>query len=401
MQQIRSDEEGMRAALAWSARGRGKTSPRPSVGCVLVKDGYVIGGGHTQPGNGNPHAEVMALRDAREAGHDIGGATAYVTLEPCSHYATTPPCSDALIAAGIARAVCGVRDPNPEVNGRGYNLLREAGIEVVENFLEDECARAQDHFLVHILLRRPFVTLKNAVSLDGKSATSTGESQWITGEAARRRVHEMRADHAAVLAGVDTLLADDALLNVRLPDYEGRQPARIILDSRGRLAQHSHRLRILNERSEGGAVFVATTSAITTENRKILEDKGVHLLTVEAKAGRVSISPLLVQLYEHDICSVLVEGGAQVASSFLSAGVVDKVECFIAPLVIGGDGRNAVEGYGVNHLADAIRLQGVRLERIENDIHVSGYNRLLPGTAAYRAALEAELAALQEKLGEE
>jgi diaminohydroxyphosphoribosylaminopyrimidine deaminase/5-amino-6-(5-phosphoribosylamino)uracil reductase len=383
MQQIQNDEEGMRAALAWSARGRGKTSPRPSVGCALVKGGVVIGGGHTQRGDGNPHAEVMALRAAREAGHDISGATAYVTLEPCSHYATTPPCSEALIAAGIARAVCGVRDPNPAVDGRGFRLLREAKIEVLDHFMELDCARAQDHFLVHITYARPFVTLKNAVSLDGKSATLTGESQWITGEAARQRVHELRADHDAVLAGIDTVLADDALLNVRLPEFTGPQPARIVLDSQGRLAAEAERLRLLAPATAAGQVFVATTAAISDTNRAILEKLGAQILIVEAEAGRVAIRPLLVQLYAHSLCSVFVEGGARVAASFLKAGVVDKVESFVAPLLIGGDGRNAVESYGVQALPEAIRLQDVRTERLGDDTHVSGYTRPLPGTLAY------------------
>jgi len=221
------DEKWMREALSWSWRGRGWTSPRPSVGAVLVRDGQILGGGHTQRGDGTPHAEVMALRAAREAGFDVAGASAYVTMEPCSHFATTPPCSDALIEAGVARVVVGVLDPNPLVAGRGFTKMRAAGIEVVEGVLAAECARAQEDFLHHIVHRTPFVTLKSAVSLDGKIALNSGQSKWITNSQSRERSHLMRHHHDAVLVGIETVLADNPRLDVRL---EGRfkQPARIV-----------------------------------------------------------------------------------------------------------------------------------------------------------------------------
>ncbi|HEX8834953.1 MAG TPA: bifunctional diaminohydroxyphosphoribosylaminopyrimidine deaminase/5-amino-6-(5-phosphoribosylamino)uracil reductase RibD [Abditibacteriaceae bacterium] len=378
--EIRDDKAGMRAALAWSARGRGQTSPRPSVGAVIVQDGRVIGGGHTQRGDGNPHAEVMALRAARDAGFDTRGATAYVTLEPCSHFRSTPPCTSALIEAGVARVVCGVRDPNPAVNGQGHTLLRAAGIEVVEAFMEAECARAQDHFLVHIAENRPFITLKCAVSLDGKIATQTGESQWISSETSRRRGHEMRADHDAILVGVETVLADDPRLSVRLENNSiPFQPARVVLDSRGRLAEYVNHIRLFaGSTAEDTPLYVATSRALSQDNRDVLEAHGATVLVTDSD-DLVNIHDLWQQLYARDICSVLVEGGARVAGAVLASGTVDKVQFFVAPLLIGGDGLNAVAGFGIEALSSAPRLCHVQIEQMENDVAISGYTRRLPG----------------------
>jgi diaminohydroxyphosphoribosylaminopyrimidine deaminase/5-amino-6-(5-phosphoribosylamino)uracil reductase len=278
-----------------------------------VRDGIVISGGHTQPGDGNPHAEVMALRAAQEAGLEVDGATAYVTLEPCSHWRTTPPCTDALIAAGVRRVVCGVRDPNPCVDGQGFEKLRAASIEVVENFMVEECARAQDDFLKHIATALPLITLKCAVSLDGKIATSGGQSQWITNEASRRRVHEMRHDHDAVLVGIETILADDAQLSVRL-DGQWKQPARVVLDSRGRIPLEA---KVLQHYDASTRVFIATTEAMPPEKREALQARGVIVLLTESYDGRVDLPHLWKQLYEHDVFSVLIEGGAQVAGAAL------------------------------------------------------------------------------------
>ncbi|RYG67219.1 bifunctional diaminohydroxyphosphoribosylaminopyrimidine deaminase/5-amino-6-(5-phosphoribosylamino)uracil reductase RibD, partial [bacterium] len=224
----------MRAALEWSWRGKGWTSPRPSVGAVLVRDGVILGGGHTQPGDGQPHAEVMALRQAREKGLDLVGATAYVTLEPCSHWGTTPPCCDALIEAGVKRVVIGVLDPNPLVSGRGVERMEAADIEVVQGVLEAECYRAQDDFLHYIVEGTPFVTLKAGISLDGKIALPSGQSKWITNSTSRDRAHLLRHHADAILVGIDTVLADDPSLSVRR-ETRSKQPARVVLDSQGRL----------------------------------------------------------------------------------------------------------------------------------------------------------------------
>ncbi|HEX8237887.1 MAG TPA: bifunctional diaminohydroxyphosphoribosylaminopyrimidine deaminase/5-amino-6-(5-phosphoribosylamino)uracil reductase RibD [Abditibacteriaceae bacterium] len=367
-ERVHSDADGMRAALRWNQKGRGWTSPRPSVGCTLVRDGVVIGGGHTQPGDGNPHAEVMALRAVQNAGLTAEGATAYVTLEPCSHWRTTPPCSDALIAAGIKRVVCGVRDPNPCVDGRGFDQLRTAGIEVVENFMVAECARAQDDFLKHIATGLPLVTLKCAVSLDGKIATSSGQSQWITGEASRRRVHQMRHEHDAVLVGIETVLADDPQLSVRL-EGQWKQPARVILDSRGRLPLHA---KVLQSRESSTRVFVATTAAMPPATRQALADGGAEIIETQARDGRVDLAQLWKRLGEHGICSVLIEGGAQVAGAALASGTVDKVQFFVAPLLI-GQGRSALESWSVTELGAAPRLHDVWTEGFGDDTMIGGY----------------------------
>jgi diaminohydroxyphosphoribosylaminopyrimidine deaminase/5-amino-6-(5-phosphoribosylamino)uracil reductase len=365
-----TDEDGMRAALAWSARGRGWTSPRPSVGCVLVQNGEVIGGGHTQPGNGNPHAEVVALRQAAANGVSTRGATAYVTLEPCSHWATTPPCTNALIKAGITRVVYGVRDPNPEVNGRGMRLLRKRYRSYSE-FMRDECIRAQQEFLKHITTGLPFVTLKCATSLDGKIATRIGQSQWITNAASRRHAHRLRHEHDAVLVGINTVITDDPQLNVRL-EGEWKQPQRIVVDSWGRIPLDA---KLLND---GGApVIIATTASVPSQKRQELEARGARVLVLPLEGGQVSLSHLWQTLPSANIYSVLIEGGAGVAASALRSGSVDKVVCFVAPILIGGDGLSVFETLGIEQLSDAPRLIDVQTEDFEGDILISGFTRPL------------------------
>jgi len=361
------DIRWMRAALEWSHRGRGWNSPRPSVGCVLVRDGAIIGAGHTQPGHGNPHAEVMALRVAASNDQKTQGATAYVTLEPCCHTATTPPCTDALIRAGIKRVVCGVIDPNPAVDGQGYEKLRAAGVEVVTGVLEKECIRAQDDFLKHIATHTPFVTLKCAVSLDGKIATPTGESQWITGQEARRRAHQLRHEHDSVLVGIETVLADDPQLNVRL---EGRwsQPARVVVDSRGRLPLSA---RVLHNAGPA-TVYIGTTEAMSQERHDAFVASGAQVLQTPSQDGHVDLRVLRDLLYDHGIYSILIEGGAHIAGAALAAGIVDKIVFFIAPTII-GEGRDAVVGVQVDKLTEACRLLDVEVERVGDDVMVSGY----------------------------
>lgn len=365
---IHNDEDGMRAALSFSAQGRGWTSPRPSVGCVLVQNGEIIGGGHTQPGDGNPHAEVVALNEARQNGLTTRGATAYVTLEPCSHWGTTPPCTLALIEAGIARVVYGVRDPNREINGRGVRQLQEAGIEVRGEWMRTECIRAQDHFLKTIVTDLPFVTLKCAVSLDGKIATRTGDSQWISNAQSRRRAHQMRHEHDAVLVGIETLLADDAQLNVRL-EGNWKQPQRIVVDSRGRIPLGAE---MLND--NGARVLVATTDQMPQDKRTELENRGVRVLDLpQEQGGRVSLSHLWRALMSEKIYSVLIEGGAQIAASALKSGNVDQVAFFIAPMIIGGDGVDVLPPLGTDSLSQALRLRDVQTESLDGDVLVRGY----------------------------
>lgn len=368
-----ADVTGMRAALEWSQRGLGWTSPRPSVGCVLVKDGQVLSGAHTQPGHGNPHAEAGALNVARDAGVDVRGATAYVTLEPCSHYATTPPCSLALINAGIQRVVCGVLDPNPAVNGRGMAQMREAGLDV-RQLMQEECARVHEQFLVHIVENRPFVTLKSAVSLDGKIAHRSGQSQWITGEAARRRVHEMRHLHDVVLIGIGTALADNPSLTVRLDEEEDagerkwKQPVRLVLDAWGRLSRSSKLLQSV----EKSPIVVAIDEDLPRDREQRLLDAGAQVWRFPAPEGKIELQPLLQKIYEREWCSMLIEGGSAVTGAFLEAGLADKVAFFMAPLLM-GRGISVTGDYEADSLAAAPRLRGVRHETLGDDVLVTGY----------------------------
>ncbi len=365
------DEKWMHAALEQARSGLGWTSPRPSVGCALIKAAEIIGVGSTVPGDGNPHAEIVALNDARERGQNTRGATAYVTLEPCSHYATTAPCTKSLIEAGITRVVAGVRDPNPAINGRGYEQLRAAGVEVVEDFMVEECARVHDQFLKHISQNSPFVTLKIAASLDGKIATSSGESQWITNEQSRRRAHLLRHQHNAVLVGIETVLSDDPQLNVRLEVENGkiyRQPVRVVLDSRGRIPLTA---RLLQAGSTPGLI-VATTSAMSQAKQDELEARGAVVLQCGKIGARVDWPSLLKGLYERGITSILIEGGASVASSALRGHVVDKIVWFVAPILIGA-GRDALQEYSQPRLVKAPRLHNVQIEQFGEDVMWSGY----------------------------
>jgi diaminohydroxyphosphoribosylaminopyrimidine deaminase/5-amino-6-(5-phosphoribosylamino)uracil reductase len=367
------DEKWMRAALEWSWRGKGWTSPRPSVGCVLVRDGEIIGAGHTQRGNGNPHGEVMALRDAWKRNPRRGprGATAYVTLEPCSHFGTTPPCCDALVREGIVRVVAGVLDPDPRVAGRGFSNLKKMGVEVEQTSLQKECFAAMDEFLFHIVQKRPFVTLKMASSLDGKIALPSGESQWISGSESRAYTHLLRHYSDAVLVGIGTVLSDDPTLSVRLEGLY-KQPKRIVLDSQARLPLDA------NIWDNAPELIVAVSSEAPTNRVNDLVVQGATVLQIGADAnGQLEWTELLDVLYKRDIISVLVEGGPTVAGSALSAGIVNKVAQFVAPKILGA-GKNAISGFEVPNLAAAPELQLVSHQNFEDDILFEGYLAPLP-----------------------
>ena len=366
------DERWMRRALHWSARGRGLTSPRPSVGCVFVRDGRELGGGHTQHGDGTPHGEVAALNAARAAGFDIRGATAYVTLEPCSHWGTTPPCAEMLAHEGVKRVVCGVVDPDLRVAGRGLACLKNASIAVEIGVLGEECFRAQDAFLISVVRQTPFVSLKLAVSLDGKIALPDGQSQWITSAVARQHVQQLRFEHDAIIVGVETVIQDDPRLTLRLQD-KTKPPdkpfVRIILDSRGRVPIASTCIATARETP----TVIATTERMPDEKRAQLEKHGVQVLAVRAdENGRVSWDDLLVKLWARGIYSAMIEGGAKVAGSALQAQIVDRVDCFVAPKFLGA-GQSALEGLGVQNLADAPQLERVNTQNIGDDVLISGY----------------------------
>jgi diaminohydroxyphosphoribosylaminopyrimidine deaminase/5-amino-6-(5-phosphoribosylamino)uracil reductase len=343
--QAKDDERWMRLAIRVAARGRGTTAPNPSVGCVLVKEGRLIARGWTQPG-GRPHAEAVALSAADGAAE---GCTAYVSLEPCAHVGRTPPCAKALIAAGVARVVIAARDPDPRVDGNGARMLREAGIEVREGVCREAAERDLAGFLGRVRDGLPRVTLKLATSLDARIATREGESKWITGEASRRMVHGLRARHDAILTGVGTILADDPMLNCRLPGLAGRSPDRVVLDSRLRTPVSS---ALVTSARDIKTMIIATSAAPATSEHGLAE-RGVEVIHLPwDEAGRVAPREALKALGGRGTTSVFIESGSEIATSFLAADLVDELVWFRAPMLIGGDGKPAVEGLGI----DALRL---------------------------------------------
>jgi diaminohydroxyphosphoribosylaminopyrimidine deaminase/5-amino-6-(5-phosphoribosylamino)uracil reductase len=349
------DQRWMRAALELARRGLGEVWPNPAVGCVLVRDGRVVGRGWTQPG-GRPHAEIEALS---RAGEQARGATAYVTLEPCSHTGKTGPCADALVAAGIARAVVATRDPDPRVDGRGIERLRQAGVEVLEGVEREAAAELLAGFASRIVHGRPLVTLKLALTLDGRIATRTGDSKWITGPEARAEAHALRARQDAVAVGIGTALVDHPLLTVRLPGWAGRPRPRIVFDARLQLP--------LTAPLVAGAgqvpTWVLTLPDADRTRRHALQDLGVEVVEVPADGtGRLSMPAALAALGGRGLTRLLVEGGGRIAASLLAAGLVDRLVIFRAGLVLGGDAIPGVAGLGLELVAQApvFRRAGLR-----------------------------------------
>ncbi|MBK1841390.1 bifunctional diaminohydroxyphosphoribosylaminopyrimidine deaminase/5-amino-6-(5-phosphoribosylamino)uracil reductase RibD [Azospirillum sp. YIM B02556] len=354
----------MRAALSLAARGLGRTWPNPAVGCVLVRDGAVIGRGWTQPG-GRPHAETEALARARALSGGAEGATAYVTLEPCNHYGKTPPCALALVEAKVARVVVACQDPDPRVAGGGLARLRDAGIAVVTGVCEAEALALNHGFFSRITLGRPLVTLKIASTLDGRIATATGESQWITGPTARAWGHRLRAGHDAILVGIGTALADDPELTCRLPGLEDRSPVRVVVDGRLRLPPTA--------KLAAGAgripTWVVTGPSPDGARAAALAARGVEVIPTAIGAdGHVDPAAAMAALASRGITRVLVEGGAAIAGALLGAGLVDRLEWFRAASLIGGDGLPAVAGFGVAALAAMARFERIELRSAGADL---------------------------------
>ena len=341
----------MQAALALARRGLGNTWPNPAVGCVIVRDGQVVGRGWTQPG-GRPHAETEALRRAGELAR---GATAYVTLEPCSHHGRTPPCCDALIAAGVARVVCAMRDPDPRVNGRGFGRLRNAGIEVLEGLLEAEAQAGNAGFTRRIREGRPFVTLKLATTLDGRIATATGESRWITGPEARREAHAMRARHDAILVGSGTAVSDDPDLTCRLPGAAQVKALRVIADARLRTPPTARVFVTAREHP----TLLATIPGHPPARLAPYLETGTEVATVARGHEGVKFAPLLGALAQRGVTRLLAEGGAGIAAGLLREGLVDRLAWFHAPAVMGGDGLPAAYPLPVEVLAAMPRFRRV------------------------------------------
>ena len=357
----------MQRALALAQRATGRTSPNPLVGAVIVKEGKVIGEGYHRKA-GTPHAEVHALN---VAGEDTKGATLYTNLEPCCHWGRTPPCTTALIDAGIAQVYIAEVDPNPNVAGKGVQQLQNAGITVHVGLCRQEASVLNEVHRKYIQTGKPFVILKIAMSLDGKIATVSGESQWITSEASRQRGHEVRDAVDAILVGRGTVAQDNPALTTRLQDRAGQDATRIVLDSHGRTPPDA---RIFNPKSEAG-VIVAVTPAAPPENVDTIEKAGAEVITVPAVSGKVCFKRLMEILGDREITSVLIEGGSEINAAALGAGIVDKVICFIAPKLIGGQqAPGPIGGAGIRSLRDIVNLQRMRVTPIaDHDFLIEGY----------------------------
>lgn len=364
--------EYMSRALSLARNGLGRTSPNPMVGCVIVKDGQIIGTGWHHK-CGNPHAEIEAINDAHSRGHDVRGSTVYVTLEPCSHYGKTPPCANRLVAEWVGHVVTAMRDPNPKVNGRGISILREAGITVTE--LEGEITESakflnKGFVFVH-KYGRPFVSLKAAMSLDGRMNLANGSSKWITGLEARTEAHRMRAENDAVLVGVGTVLADDPELTVRLVD--GVNPMRVILDSRLRTPPSAKVI------GTDGKCIILTAENSDRQQKKALEDSGAKVEEVPSSGGHVDLFQALRTLAGLGVLTLMAEGGPEVLSAFLREGLADYMRIFTASAKIFGEGRGLDVGAGFRDVKAAFTLTGARTLILGGDIMTEGRLSCSPG----------------------
>jgi diaminohydroxyphosphoribosylaminopyrimidine deaminase/5-amino-6-(5-phosphoribosylamino)uracil reductase len=361
-------EEAMRRALAQARRASGRSWPNPPVGAVVLRGGRVLGRGFTRP-PGGPHAEVVALEAARRrhGAAALRGATLAVTLEPCCHHGRTPPCTDAILAAGIARIWIGHRDPNPKVAGRGLRILRAAGVELALGVLEEECREQHRGFLSRIGRGRPFVTLKLAASLDGRIATAGGESRWISGPAARRRVHALRAQSDAIAVGSATAAADDPELTARRSASVVHRPVRVVFDSALSLSPRSRLARAADPQRTW--VLAAPGAA---QRRRALEAAGVRVLVVPRRGRHLDLRRALARLGREGLNTLLVEGGGGLAAALLRAGLVDEVHWFAAPTWLGEEGRPALGALGLRRLASRSVLAAPKVSRLGEDLYLRG-----------------------------
>lgn len=365
----------MGTALALARRGLGKTSPNPAVGALIVKRGKIIARGwHRRAGL--PHAEVEAIekagRSARGA-RGAGGATGadlYVTLEPCCRHGRTPPCTDAIISAGIKRVFVGMKDPNPLVRGRGIRALKRAGIEVRTGILEAECRTLNEAYIKYITTRRPFVILKLAATLDGRIATKTGESRWITGTEARRFVQEMRARADAVMVGSGTVVKDDPRLTARITGV--KSPARVVVDTDFKTPLSA---KVFGSRGgyTWGKVLLFTTARAPKRKIKGAEERGAEVIVLPGTKDGVSLKRVMAELGKREVTSVVMEGGSTLAASAVRHGVVHKVIYFLSPMLLGGDAVASIAGLGIKTLGKGIRFRQVSIKRFGRDIMVEGY----------------------------
>jgi diaminohydroxyphosphoribosylaminopyrimidine deaminase/5-amino-6-(5-phosphoribosylamino)uracil reductase len=352
----------MQLAIQNAAAMRGQTDPNPLVGAVIVNENHIVGiGVHLRAGEA--HAEIHAIR---MAGDKAKGSTLYVTLEPCAHHGRTGPCAQAIIEACIKKVVIAALDPNPLVSGKGVTLLKEAGIEVISGVCQAEAQSINEVFNKFIVQQVPFVTLKTGMTLDGKIASYSSDSKWITSEAAREDAHQLRNQHAAILVGVNTILQDDPQLTTRIPN--GRNPIRLVLDSTLRIPLDAKVVR-----DQQASTWIFTTSTHDPEKRKALEDVGIRVIVV-SRTNQLSVKDVLKVLGEEQIASLLIEGGGAVNASFFENKLVDKLVIYVAPKLIGGrDAPTFLEGAGIHLMKHAVELADLNIEKVGNDFKLSGY----------------------------
>jgi len=356
----------MKTALSLAKKAEGRTSPNPMVGAVIVKDGEIVGRGYHKMAGGH-HGEINALM---EAGDKARGSELYINLEPCSHFGKTPPCADAILKAGIKKVFVAMEDPNPQVSGEGIKRLRDAEIDVTVGLMEKEAKKLNEAFIKHITTGMPLVTLKAALSLDGRLATRTGDSKWVTGEKARRYVHRMRDRADAILVGLGTVKKDDPSLTTRLPGKKGKDPVRIVLDERLNISPSAK----IFKASGRAKVIIATTDLAAQKDIDRISKLGVEVLIFRNSKGFVPFRPLLENLGKMGITSLLIEGGGEINASALKEGIVDKVAIFYAPKIIGGrEAVGFVGGEGIVSLSDAIALERISTRRMGEDLLVEGY----------------------------
>ena len=358
-----TDQNYMLQAIQLAKQGEGWTNPNPMVGAVIVKNGRIIGKGYHKK-CGELHAERNAIASLTESAE---GATIYVTLEPCCHYGKTPPCTEAIIEQKIKRVVIGSRDPNPKVSGKGIKMLQEAGIEVIEDFMREECDRLNPVFFHYITTKTPYVVMKYAMTLDGKIATKTGASKWITGEAARAEVQHMRHRYMGIMEGIGTVLADDPMLNVRVEGW--KSPIRILCDSGLRIPLDG---QIVKSAGKYRTIVAYADSENTEAKRKRLHEMGVETICCPDENNQVDLKKLMKYLGEEGIDSILLEGGGTLNDSALRAGIVQEVQAFIAPKLFGGmNSKTPVEGIGVRFPSEAVKLKCTDICQIGEDIRIT------------------------------
>ncbi len=360
------DKEFMQVALDLAQRGKGFTSPNPIVGAVIVKDGRIVGEGYHEAA-GKPHAEVMAINDA---GSSARGASLYVTLEPCNHTGRTPPCTQKILAAGIRRVITAMRDPNPNVKGGGLAFLADKGIEVTTGVCEASAARQNEAFIKYVRTKLPFVIVKCAATLDGRIATRTGDSKWVSGEASRDFVHRLRHAVDAIMVGVGTIKVDNPSLTTRIDGFKGKDPLRVIIDTRLSISEDA---RVWNLDSNA-ATTIVTGPLVSEEKKERLGQKGAHFLTVPLVDDRLDLKRLMIALGKMDVTSILVEGGGGLIGSAFRADIVDKIHFFYAPKILGGDdGVPICRGEGPDFMKNCIRVNDVQVHKFGHDIMVEGY----------------------------